>query len=484
MGAALTSEKLVFRRGTLLAGALLLVCLVALVAINIFPAMTNDSDVYLRYSRELASRGFVFSGIRQVGYPAILALVREGVGLVGAEPLLSTAVLQRALLVIGGFWAWKEWRWWGLGLIAFLIAGETVAYTNFILTEGLALGVALLLALSLHRLLEIITVDQVDLSRRVLIWTGLVGGLASILVLLRFTYIVFTLVLLGAALAAWRSRYRGKVLPVLAVFLVLIGSFYALVSLENREQFGVLTPAANSGPTDYYYGWVQVFALNPENRDNPELARYYDDGDVYDFGASVPTSGLSYEERMGLYEQEVESMFRDAGISLTGSRASSALWALLGGRIHDIQTPVQAVVSSTRANVEEAMYRNSLAANEGPRAFADQLNDSMLPRAVITDPLGVPPPFPDARHMLKLLLPASIAVMAMGIWRRHALWHSLIGLAVLISTAVGLGLVRADNFRLLIPASVFAMTLATGVLSEHVRRWSLSRQPISSRLGD
>jgi hypothetical protein len=440
------------------------VCLSSLLSINTFPVVSNDSVVYIEHSLDLTEGGWVTEGYRQVGYPATIAQVRWLATLVGAEPLLAVAVLQRLLLVLAGALSFIIWRWWSLPLLLFLAAGSTVASSNFLLTEGMGLPVAILLVFPTLAYIRAVRSDM--WSRRVLVLgiTVIVGALYLFFV--RLTYGVFGVLPLVLVLASWKTVYRRFSLVAFGVFVSVAGLFALLVSFDNEQDLGVRSPIAGDEATTYYHAWSQVFVVNPENRSDPDLASFYDDGVVHAFSRELSGLDLSSEEQEERYDAEIRAMLEAAGMSVPGSQIQAALWALIGGRLHDIEGAVNRVISSSRENVDDLINLNEFAFENGPMAFAEVYNDSQLPEAVITDPVGVPLNL-NNQKLLAVLMPMALAALILALVWPDARLGAVAGLVVVLATAIGLGLIRADNLRFLIAANGFGIAMAIGLLQGH-----------------
>lgn len=460
-------EVLYLRRGIVIGLGMLvgLIGLSALLSVNLFPTVSNDGVVYLEYSRDLRSGGVVVEGFRQVGYPIALAAVRATSSLFGAEPLLAMATLQRLLLVLGSVIVFMLWRWWSLPLLAFLASATTIIYPNFLLTEGLGLPLALLLALAAIGYLKLVQSDEPMEKRHILVTLGLIAtGISFYLFTVRFTFGVFGAVPLVMMWASLTTPFRRFAISLFAAFIAAAGLFTFLLALDNQAEFGVAAPVAGGEPTRYYYAWMQVFELHPENAREAALAEYYDNGVVHDFSRQVSASGLSYEEQGAVYDDEIHSMIEAAGFSMFRSRLQSMAWSLAGGRLHDVEKETVKMLDARRTDVEDAIYLNQYAATNGIEAFADEYNDSRVAEAVITDPIGVRVPIPHGQTMVRYLLPVAIVIMLLGLHSREVRPTSLAGLLIVVGTAVGLGWVMADNYRFLITSSAAGLAFATDVL--------------------
>jgi hypothetical protein len=250
---------------------------------------------------------------------------------------------------------------------------------------------------------------------------------------------------------------------------VLFGSFALAVSMENNTEQDVFSPSARGEPVEYYYAWQQVFTLNLQNREDPSLSEFYDGGFVHHFSREVGAMALGPEEIEATYDAEIEDMLEAAGIHLTWSRIESALYGLIGGRLHDTEAEVGLIVASRRLDVDQTIYLNRFANRRGVQAFVDEYNDGQLAEVLITDPVGRAAPVPSTGDLVAVILPLAVALMVTGLAFSHTRTLSAVGLTVVVTFALGMGWIRADNFRFLMPSSAFGLVVAIGVLAQLVR---------------
>lgn len=433
---------------------------IAVLSVDVFPVVTNDSVLYLEHSRSLADTGWVQYGYRQFGYPLFLAATRTMADVVGAEPLLTTVIVQRLLLLVGAYLIWRLWKWWSLPVLALVVSPHVLAYTNLLLTEALGLPLALLLVYPTVRYLRLL--DQGEAGER-----GAVGLAVAIVFLvvalfsLRFTYAVFAAVPLVLLVASWNTRLRRSAAAALGVAVVLMGLITVAMAAENRADYGEFSPNVLGEPVEWYYAWQQVFTIHPENRDDPELERFFDDGFVHDFNREVSGRDLSPDERSALFRGEIEAMFEAAGLSVMPARARSVLFSLRGGRLHDTGGVVNDILASDGLDTE-LMYLNEFAQGEGPEAFEQEHNDGRPARAIVFGS-PVPNPVPSTKSIVVLLLPASLIAMLIGLWNRETRALSAMGLLVVVAFAIGMGWIWADNLRFLLPTSAFGIAAGSGV---------------------
>jgi hypothetical protein len=445
----------------------------AVLSVNMFPIVGNDSVRYLGHSLNLAEGGFVEEGYRQFGYPFFLALTRWLSDLVGGEPLFTTVLVQRLLLIAAGLAAWRLWRWWSLPVLAFLFSAQTVAYTDLLLTESLAVSLGVLLVLPTVRFLQALERDDpVDRSRLVASGALIAIGVIT-LYALRFTFIVFAAVPALLAVRAWRTHHRRLALTVLGVSVLVMGVMALATSFENQREQAEFGPSVRDEPVRYYFAWQQVFTVRPENQQDPSLARYWDEGVVHDFGREVPVSDRE------AWEREILDMTNAAGLSMWDLRARSFFSALSGGQLNDIPNVVMDAVLSTRITVDELSLLNTFSMENGVQAFVDTYNGGQYPATVITDPLGSPSLIPGTKAMASVVAPLALLVMVVGVFLRSSRWLAFIGLAVVLSFALGMGWLLTDNLRFLMPTTGFGITVACGVASMLPAAWRGRRRPAS-----
>lgn len=116
------------------------------------------------------------------------------------------------------------------------------------------------------------------------------------------------------------------------------------------------------------------------------------------------------------------------------------------------------------------MLINEFATTRGYDAFVDEYNDGRRIDAVITAPIGASPPIPSTQAVVAVLLPLALVVMAFGLFRASTRPLAVIGLLVVVVYAIGMGWIRADNLRFLLPTAAFGIAVGTGALAGGVAR--------------
>ncbi|MGH8916029.1 MAG: hypothetical protein ACRDZM_16145, partial [Acidimicrobiia bacterium] len=265
-----------------------LFALSTLLSVSIFPVITNDSLTYIDYADSLGTHGLVHAGYRQFGYPLFIALGGVGSSILGVEPLLTIAILQRLLLATGLGYAIWLWRWWSAPVVVLVLSAETIAYTNLLLTEGLSLPLALLIGCATAHFFKLRAGQSLDSSPRLAMTLAVVvAALALALSSIRFPFAVFGICPLLVLIGARGTTIARRASIVFGVYLALSISLVGLVSAENFTEYGDFSPSTRGARTEYWAAWSVVFKLEPGNGSDPRLSEYWDDGTPYGFVREV-----------------------------------------------------------------------------------------------------------------------------------------------------------------------------------------------------
>ena len=436
---------------------LLALGVLTVLSVNTFPAVSDDSLDYITHSQDLVDGGLVESGFRNVGYPAFIWLVRSVSNVAGTEPLLTIAILQRLLLLGLLVYTWRLWRWYVLPLAVVVVAPELLAFTNFVLIEGVGLGLALLMAVAVYQCLRPSVGSEMESGEtgRWLAWFIVLCVSSAALFAMRFTFVGFLVVPVVTAFVSWRHTSRRTVVVTLAIWVLLVGGFALGLSFENQSEQGGFSPSFDSNAAEYYYAWVVVHG-DPEGAPRGHLNSQREFLRVTRPEVVGPRAAA--EQR----HAEVVRMLDEAGIGYRSSQVESALRALTGGRFHETGNAVAWIKSTTRTNIDEPIHMNDFAISKGHLAFRNQYNDGLVPGAVITDPIGRDFA-PDGRDLVFWMLPVSLLAALVGVFVRRTRWLGLVALLPMMIQAAGLGLLRADTFRYLAPTAIYTIAVATAV---------------------
>lgn len=444
-------------------GVASIIILSTVASVNTFPVVTNDSLVYLGHSSNLSTYGLVSNGYRQFGYPVALTLSRAAADLLTIEPLLFTSLAQRAILLAGIVLSVIMWKWTSAALLVFLLSASTLAYPDLILTEGLSVPLAVLLAIVFLGFAAKRTGWEESGRWRLWASSGTVVLLAIWLFAIRFPFAVFGLVPACVALISWKSTFRLPALCLLALYIVAAGSLTLALSIENADEYGVFFPTVRGERSAYWATWSLVFTVDAENRDDPALASFFDDGNPYEFMGKVDNSGIPYTEQRAVYRAAIDDLLAAADISPGWSQVQSFLWSLRGGRLDDLAGITDRIAASSRHNVDGIIHSNRFSREHGVEAFSERFNNGQEPEAMLTSAAAPRLPLPDGQQTLSLLLPVGLLVLLVAAIQRGTRIESSVGLLVVLGYAAAIGIIRADNYRFLITTSAFGLVMATGV---------------------
>ncbi|MGH8913531.1 MAG: hypothetical protein ACRDZM_03350 [Acidimicrobiia bacterium] len=451
-----------------------IVTLVALAAfalsVNLFPNVNNDGVDYIAYSRDL-SRGLVHLGYRQIGYPLLLAAERLVSGLFGIETLLFSVLIQRLLLLLGVGYAIWLWRWRSAPVVILALTPSLLAYTNFLLTEGITVPLGLLLACLVAHHFAIVTARPEEISVGL---SGLPGGVseqrlalatafgatavALLLLAIRLPFAVFGIVPLVFWVAARRRRVPSLSYGIaLLLYVAAAGALTVGMAVENRNELGVFTPVARTERSLFWSAWHLTFTLHPENRSDPALADFYDEGSPYFRIWDIEEENPDYPDQARALSRSTTGLLDAADLSLPRERLFSFLGTLRGGRIDDVRPRVEVILDTDASNVDAAIHWDDISKNQGWEVFNDRYNEGAKPQAVITSPVFPDPPLPYVTTTTRAFLPLSllgILLLALLIRKR------LLGVSFLVPPVVyyaAHGWLLADNARFLMTTTIYAI---------------------------
>ena len=112
----------------------------------------------------------------------------------------------------------------------------------------------------------------------------------------------YAALLAPAAAIGWMLHRDGLVtrrlgIVALASASLFVGVLTVAQSFENRSELGVFEPIAERHRSKWWGAWQVVFVHHPDNVDDPALAEYYDDGNLYTFLHGVEREVPDYQQR-------------------------------------------------------------------------------------------------------------------------------------------------------------------------------------------
>jgi len=340
-------------------------------AVDITAIASNDSLGYVTRGKSPFGRGFIVQGYRQVGYPIYLWFNDRLASIVDWDRLFAVALVQRAVLLGGVLLLWRSLRWWSLPMLAFVLAPTYVVHADLLLNEGLLIPGSLLYVACVAAVFRHLDSVQTHASR----WAIVLFALPVALATMKLQYASYLALSLAATwLLVGDGLVTKRLLKQLVGAVVVILSLLCLVqSIENHRETGVFEPVSEQARADWYGSYQIVFTLAPENRERPELAQYFADGDLYTFLHGIEAAEPSYVVRRSLIDDRVEAMFEAAGMSRREQQLRSVWGALGGGRMDDLTAIIDGALAGERPRYGFNRLRNDperalLITNDGEEA--------------------------------------------------------------------------------------------------------------------
>ncbi len=215
-------------------------------------------------------------------------------------------------------------------------------------------------------------------------------------------------------------------------------------SFENRSELGVFEPIAERHRSKWWGAWQVVFVHHPDNVDDPALAEYYDDGNLYTFLHGVEREVRNYEERKEIIEARTEAMLKAAGLSPRGEQLNALFGALRGGRSDDLARVIDRTLAADPGDPMIRLAPNAVYQEFGAEAVIDRYNDGLRPGIMTTGPV-----FDFSQRV----------VDHYGVWRSRA---SILALLAMAASLFVRGRHRPIAIGVLAMMAVVALAMASG----------------------
>jgi hypothetical protein len=355
-------------------GAAVLVALwCRVLAVDVAGIVTNDSVGYLQRSINPLSYGFVVQGYRQAAYPLLIHIASWFGDVTGLDTIFSVALLQRMMLLLGIALVWGALRWWALPALLVVTSATFVVHADLVLTEGFLIPACVIIA---GLAASVVTARGFG-SRHPMAALIIATSLATAMGAVKLQYAA---TLLLAAAIGWLVVRDGTVVKkttviVLAAGAVFIGALTAAQTVENHQELGVWEPVSEQVRAEWYGGWQAIFAVHKENRAKPELAAYFNGGNLYTFLYDVEATQPDYPTRAKIIRARVSAMFAAAGTTEREQSLASFVGAVKGGRTDDIASIVGGSVSDEPGLRERRLSFNHLSREGGPDLVYARVNE-------------------------------------------------------------------------------------------------------------
>jgi hypothetical protein len=462
-----------------LAIAILLVVVYSVVRVNWFPAITPDGLNYLDHSSDLVGTGFVQYGYRQFAYPAWLAFVDTTARMGSLEPLGLTVVLQRLLLIAAAGVAVFVLRGWSIPIVFVLLSPSAIAFSNYILTETIAIPIAVVGAAASVAILRNRPRKQIGT------WLGVAAAAGVLLPMIRLHYAVISVAIAVAILGA--GRMRGSSSRRTIVALSIVGLTFSLLvgalALENRREEGVLSPSIGAERQMFWATWENVanFYRDEVAEAVPEV---YLDGSDFAFIRKMDSSGLSAAEQRAIYASAVNEIYAATGVSQTGERFRSFVGVIAGSRLDDLGRSLRLLASpATPESLDSYIHQYGSVTPVDPEMIGNRYNDGTPPTAILAvAEVVLAFPSPDLKVMMVYLIPMMLMIGVYLLRFAHARLLAAIAIGVILAYSAASFAFMMDNLRFLLPAYLFSITLSLGALREYWRHdRTPGEQPLAAR---
>ncbi|GMQ98021.1 MAG: hypothetical protein BMS9Abin17_0525 [Acidimicrobiia bacterium] len=441
--------------------AIVFMLIYAVIRVNWLPVILPDSLLYLDHSNDLIGEGLVQVGFRQFGYPLWLASVDVLAGLLDLEPLALTVILQRLLLVLSAGLATYVLRWWATPIVAVLVLPTTIAYSNFILTEAMAVPIAVIAAVACVRLF-------IAREDRAIGWLATASLAAAALPIIRLHYGILTVAIIATIALTARDRSAGRRSSTIAIVGIIISTSLLVLalSIENKAENDIFSPSLGSERVLFWSTWEKVV---PQNSVTVAAAipDVYLNGTPDAFILMVDESDMSFADKNAAYASASKQIYDVTGASLNAQRFSSFLGVLGGARFDDLASILLKAARPTAASdIERYVNQYGTVTPVDPEDIAHRFNSDRPPSAVLTIADRIPGiPSPYVGFALAVLVPSALLGGFYLLQFRNSRRPALVGTGTLLSYAVVSSVFLMDNLRYLLPAYLFAIVLISGAAS-------------------
>lgn len=404
-----------FKKGTLIFLAIFVI--LRLLAVPIFPVLTNDSAWFLEHSfwaRYINEPQLIVfpAGTKTAGAPIVMSIwaaVGEWIGLdrlssivLGHRLLLVGAVLL--LLCTGSLASWP--------LVLFFVSNMVITHHNFVLAEGVAIPFAIIFACSVHLYLRLLPRMHKEEGLRIILiaisYVLLIVITYSILILTKTPYLVLSAVLVYCAFPRlelvrlgvgdaqnWgrqgvalprrgKFRFRLECSPHSAIFLgaIFLGLTYGVLVASNYYvRYGQFTLAPSPKYSLYYQTWVRAFELHPENKFRPDLMEFYEGGDPFKFSRELfeRNGYYNYPLNEPILAARANALIQKVPISMWRERSFSLVNGFFfGGGMSDVQQ----ILKPTLQEFPFSFRMTHFSGDAGRQKLIDSYNDGVPPRGI------------------------------------------------------------------------------------------------------
>jgi len=411
--------------------------------------------------------GVIAQGYRQFAYPFVISLTDQVSVIGGWDRSFGIALLQRVLLLAAcGVLLWAL-RYWAVPILLLITSPVYTAQMNLLLPEGLIVPLSILssaLAVGLLSRRPPVRGRNLWLVLSILLLSIALATMLKIQAAVLF--FVFVVVVVDQVSRQLLSKRQG--IGLLGAFVAFISLLSLVQAMENSRETGEFLPVSESARAAWWGAWQSTFTLEEGNKGNPDLAPFYDEGNLFTFLHGLEANEPSYQKRSDEISARIRQMLDQAGITPQELRINAIAGGLVGGRIDDMRGIVNTVVREDPVVSDEWYLRNSLG-RDGVTAVQEAINDGRAFGVLTITPVvqRLATSSFDYRNWRVPLAVGSFVLLIFGLvvtgWPRHL---ALAGIAVVVAPALAMSSAYIDNARYFIAPWTVALILAIAVAKE------------------
>jgi hypothetical protein len=425
--------------------------------------VTNDSLGYFsRAASNPFGEGLVVQGYRQVAQPLWIVFTDLFGDVMGWDRVFGVAIVQRSVLLAGVLLVWWALRAWSIPVLLIVTTPAYVVHADFVLPEGFLIPWCLFAAG-----LTASVATRAEFTQRFPATVAIASGsLAFMVATIKLQYA--SLLCLTTAIA-WILTREGVLRRRIAVGsivvpFVLIASLAIAQSFENKAELGIFEPVSERARAEWYGAWQAIFVADKENRSDPALVEFFDEGNLYTFLKGLEGSEPDYKTRVKVVDERIDAMFEAADTSPLSESANSFLGGLQAGRTDDVAGIVNNALGATPADQTGRLTLNNVGRGGGVPAVLAAVNESrpsgVLSTSVVFRRFGRL--YEDYRPSRAIFAMTGVLILLGSLMVRGS--HrptSLAALGLIGSVSAALGSAYIDNARYLLGPTTIVLVMAT-----------------------
>jgi hypothetical protein len=438
------------QRRRLIGAGLITIAFIRIFAVGVAGIVGNDSFGYLSKARDPFGGGFVTQGYRQAAYPLFIAVSNRIGDWFGWDNIFGVALLQRSILIAAVAAAIWALRWWSIPVVTIATTETFIIHSDFLLPEGFLVPSSLLIA-STAAAVTLGRVTTPRLAHAVLV--GLcIATAACASIKLQYGLLVVLVLSSGSVLSGARLVSKRFAWAAVASVVVSLGALGTVQAFENQSELGVFEPVGERARAEWYGAWTALFRVHEENQSDPELAEFWDGGNLYTFLHGVEATVTDYPARAEIIRDRIDEMLETADTSANRQVFDAFIGGLAAGRHDDLRSITNQVLPAPNDPLVRLKW-NRIGRSEGVIEVIDRYNYGTFPGIATFGPLLDPAQSLVRSHRGFKTPLAAVSIMAITISLFVAGRHRLFAgaaLAVVVGSSAAMATAYIDNARYLL----------------------------------